>query len=164
MGVSTDAILFWGYCWTDEDRLPWMTDDDDESVDNTSDGGQDDPEERYAVACGVPRPTVEFPENEHDNSAKAKAARAEYLEFWDKRDNVYKRAGCKLVYHCSDECTMHGVAITASVLEASRGNPEQVKSLETYPEWEQKLAAFCDKMGINVKKQKPKWWLVSYWG
>ena len=53
MGTSTDAILFYGYCWDDEDvRNPWETADGEEALEN---GDEDDDWETRYVAVSASR-------------------------------------------------------------------------------------------------------------
>lgn len=159
MGVSTDAILIWGLCDNDENR--WVNlgreyddpdyveatdDDDDEDTDD-----EEDWEEVYAVRMGLERPPK--PYGEHKDK---------YPPFWDARNKLVKDSGCQIDNHCSDGCLMPFVAVSDSVVSASRGYPVEVKSLEVKPEWEAKLRRFCEVMGI--KWAEPKWWLVSWWG
>jgi hypothetical protein len=91
-------------------------------------------------------------------------------EDWEERyarvgggKDALKKLTVEVDTHCSGECPMPLVAVKASKTRAWRGNPMEVTSLEVKPEWEQELRAFCDLMGIDVKDQTPKWWLVSDW-
>lgn len=157
MGVSTDAILFWGFCWDDEDKQPW-----DKNGEQTNDY-----EKRCAAAMGVKTPEMPYPEYENDHSPKAESARRAYSKYWNQCRKALKASGCKIIYHCSDECTMYGIAIEASVITARRGYPEHVESLAigaVKQEWHSILFNFCEKMDVDVKKLEPRRWLVSYWG
>jgi hypothetical protein len=44
MSTSTDAMLFYGYVWTDEESPPWSSDDES--------GDDEDEEDRYARRAG----------------------------------------------------------------------------------------------------------------
>ncbi len=50
MGTSTDAILFYGYCWDEEARSPWEIGKDEPSDDDEY------WEDRYAQASGLNGP------------------------------------------------------------------------------------------------------------
>lgn len=153
MGVSTDAILFWGYCLDGDGVYPWNAEADDDGDEADADL---DPEERYALAVGVKPPIAEW--NDKDEKIKA-----DYHRFWDEKRKAAAKSRCTVGYHCSDECSMYYVAIKKSETKAHRGYPKNIKSLEVGDDWEQKLRAYCEVMGIKTR-QKPKWWLVSYWG
>ena len=76
---------------------------------------------------------------------------------------VLKDFGVELVYHCSGECTMYGLAVTASSVRASRGDPKQVSTPEPTEEWRATLKRAAGLLGWPTT-QEPTWWLASYWG
>ena len=152
MGVSTDAILFWGLCDNDENH--WVNlgrEYDDPDYVEATDDSEEDWEEVYAARMGLEAPPG--PYGEHKDK---------YPPFWTARDKLVEDSGCRIDYHCSDRCPMPFVAVSESVVIASRGYPVEMKSLKVKPEWEAKLRRFCEVMGI--KWSEPKWWLVSWWG
>jgi hypothetical protein len=164
MGTSTDAILFYGYCWDEEGSL-W----EDEEV--------DDWEARYAVATGVPRPSQPYPsrqvprtrENNYDGTPKdytpeELAAKQEYHDFWAAKRKAVEKSGVEVGTHCSYECSMPYVCIKTSEITSHRGYMSEIKSLDVDPEWNAMLKDFCKKMNIDTKDMKPKWWMVSLWG
>lgn len=57
MTVSTDAILFYGYCCDEETRQPWTIGCEDDR-----DHDDEDWEDRYARVRGVIAPSASFPE------------------------------------------------------------------------------------------------------
>lgn len=137
MSQSTDAILFYGYCWTRE-APPWV--DDYEAEDE--DGGV--AETRYLRLTGL----------------------AEKYPSFDYRRSALAKAPCVVVRHCSDNCTMYGVAVAGTCTTAWRGSPQTINPAEMTPkpEWAKMLRAYCDLMKIHVGNQQPAWHLVSWWG
>lgn len=143
MSQSTDAILFYGYCWTDESP-PWVDPSDYEAEDE--DAG--DNKERYLRLAGF--------DEKYDGDAS----------YFDRKREALAKATCEVVRHCSDGCTMYGVAVFGSRMTARRGIPQTIDpaALVPKPEWAEMLRAYCDHMKINVGEQEPAWYLVSWWG
>lgn len=180
MGVSTDAILFYGYCWDDEDvRNPWeigredADDDEDDEDDATED---EDWEERYARTKGCLPPTTPFPERRvtptHENGwdstpkdydAAEQAIIDQYEAYWDAKRKIVEAATCLVDRHCMASCPMAYVAVSESVTTSHRGFPHEITSLAVDPTWDAALAEFCAALGIKVDNKKPAWWLVSDW-
>jgi len=171
MGVSTDAILFYGYCWDDEHSL-WKADDDD----NSDDDDKNDWETRYARTKGLLPPSKPFPdrtvaptrENNWDSTPKDynSAERAiidQYSAYWDAKSKLVEAAPCLVDSHCSASCSMPYVAMRKSVTSSHRGYPSKIPSLNVDPAWNEALVEFCKTMEIKVGNRKPAWWLVSYW-
>lgn len=175
MGTSTDAILFYGYCWDDEDvRSPWKlgSDDDDAEDDEDEDGW----ETRYARTKGCPPPSTPFPERTvtptrengwdstpKDYSAAEQAIIDQYSAYWDAKEKIADEAPCLVDAHCSASCPMPYVAVRASRTVSRRGHPSKITSLVVDPAWDEELTTFCAAMGIKIGKKKPAWWLVSDW-
>jgi len=167
MGVSTDGILFYGFCWGDKHDL-----------DEAGEGWVSVIHKRR----GLPDPFANrerFREKKpgEDYWAYDKAQRAA-LDAWFKandaavkshlRDNeaIREEFGCDIGGHCSGEYSMPYVYIVDSMVVAGRGYPKDVsgKSLGEKPEWDALLAKFMDELGIERPHPLPRWWLVSYWG
>lgn len=166
MGQSTDAILFYGYCWTEETRRPWTIGRDDEHADD-DDG---DWEARYAKALGVDEPTEEYPETRDrrgqqrtDLTQAEQAIVAKFAAYWDKQRALIEASACEVGTHCSGDCPMPYVAIKASEIRSWRGHMNEVKSLDVGHDWNVRLTEFCETMGIDVAAMRPAWWLVSNW-
>lgn len=102
MGVSTDAILFYGYCWDEEPDFD--------------------------------------------------------LDYWYDFEGPVQRST-----HCSAEHPIPYVTVAESRITASRGSPEEVKSLAVKPEWKEQLDAFLKELSIKPPQPEPRWWLVSDW-
>lgn len=137
MGMSTDALLWYGYCWDDEvDLMP-----------EDKDGDRRDWGEVYLERMGL----------NHDGDSPDER----YL----KRSAALEAAGVLIDSHCSSEYPIPLVAIASTKVRAWRGHPKSITSLEVRPEWEGMLAEFCRVMGITPPEgQKPQWWLASDMG
>lgn len=140
MGQSTDAILFYGYCWEDETSKPWEIGKDSEDEDD------EDWEDRYARLKGLKRPSRPWEIIE------------EHSAHWAAERELVAVLPVQIDTHCSF------VAVKASKTRAWRGSPMEITSLEVKPEWDAQLREFCQLMGIDVGDQQPRWWLVSDWG
>lgn len=167
MGQSTDAILFYGYCWDDEIEL-FPGDDED-----------DDPDEWQKIVLrkrGVANPWDAYPENMinaiADYHARRKAGeewvaenRAAIDAWYASQKAVESEYGIEVNTHCSGECSMPYVAITGSILTANRGYPKEVdpERLAAGADWDAKLDRFVSDLGIDKPHDKPRWWLVSDW-
>jgi len=173
MGVSTDAILFYGYCWDEEDaRNPWEVGRDDA----TDDDDDDDWEARYARAKGCLPPSAPYPERTvtptrqngwdstpNDYSKAEKAIIDQHRAYWDAKQKIADASPCLVDRHCSASCPMAYVAVKASVTTSNRGFPHEITSLAVDPAWSSQLAEFCEVLGIKTKGMKAAWWLVSDW-
>lgn len=171
MGTSTDAILFYGYCWTEETSKPWtIGKDEDEDEDEGDEDEDEDPEVRYAKAKGLVEPTGQYPEtvDKHykrrtDFTPAEQAVIDEYSVYWDRQRELTKASGCEVGTHCSSECPMPYVAVKESVLKSWRGYMTEINSLGVGWDWDDKLRDYCEVMGIDVSEKRPAWWLVSDW-
>jgi hypothetical protein len=140
MGISSDGILFYGFCYADTDEHPWYVEDEDD----------EDDEGLIARIFGVPAP-----EGEYD--------RDKYRAYLAARKPVLEAAGVEVVLHCSYDYAMHGVAVSASLSRAYRGGPCEV-SPEAQPEWDALLRTLFDKAGWDWPDDPPSWWLTSMYG
>lgn len=133
MSTSTDAILFYGYVWDEEDKpSPWTTGVDD-------DRDEEDWKTRYGRLKGID------PED------------------WRALDAIAETSPCLVDTHCMATCPMAYVAVRASLTISCRGFPSEILSLAVEPVWPEQLATFCQDLGIDVSGKKAAWWLVSYW-
>jgi len=147
MGQSTDAILFYGYCF--EEGAELLAEEFD------GDWG-----EAYARKMGLNRPAEPYPEK---NGPGAEEIKAKYAAYWEAKRDLVAKSGAKIGYHCSGDYPIPYVAICASEIRAHRGYEREVASLAVQPEWQAMFDEFCRVMDITPKGE-PKWWLVSYWG
>ena len=150
MGVSTNAIVYYGIEFGDEFPISEETFEEYEHVDAS------DWEELLAVKQGVEHPG----EWKDDEETKKK-----FNDFWEKQRNIVKKFGVTIGTHCSDEYPMYYIAVEESHIIANRGFP---KELDVYKfsiltsMWDIKIREFCELMGIEYSQ--PKWMLCSYWG
>ncbi len=170
MGQSTDAILFYGYCWEEETSRPWTIGADDDSRDS------DDWETRLATVENCLPPSAQYPERQvtptrengwsstpKDYSAAEQAIIDQHVAYWRKKREIAEASPCIVGTHCSGECPMPYVAVRVSQTIANRGYMKEISSLAIDPSWDDALADFCVKLGIRVDDKKPAWWLVSDW-
>jgi len=143
MGVSTDAILFFGIDLGENNEFPWIDEEDGADV-----------ESFIAAKLGVSRPDCEYEGNEKL-----------FSDYWNKRREVMRNLGCDVGWHCSGSYPMCFVCLEKFNFSACRGYPQiidpavmQTVSAEDI----QKLKDFCEL--IEVEWQEPKWQLASYWG
>lgn len=166
MSQSTDALLFWGYCWTEEMDSPWShepEDAEDEEEDVEDEDDDDMPDARYARMMGIARPSNPYP-SDSDKSADAASIREAFTSYWRVEREAWEAVGMEVSSHCSNECPMPYVAVKASLTCASRGSPIAITSLEVGVDWRARLDAFCALMGITPPAgQQPQWWLASDW-
>jgi hypothetical protein len=160
MSFSSDAILFYGYCWSEE-------------CDLIERGEYSEWEEAIAVKRGLVNPWDSCPDfHEIRDYAKRRDAENAWLAKHESELDAWRAAtkaiaeefGCCIRHHCAGEYPMPYIAIRASRICASRSNPEEVKSLEVQPDWDAKLERFITELGIEKLHESPRWWLVSYYG
>lgn len=173
MGQSTNAILFYGYCWTEETSRPWeIGREDEEEIDEAN----KDWEGRYARTKGCLPPSTPFPDRTvtptrengwnstpKDHSATEQAIIDKHRAYWEAKRKLVEAAPCLVDTHCSESCPMPYVAVRASVTKSHRGHPHEITSLAVDPAWDAALAEFCASMGIKTYDLKAAWWLVSDW-
>jgi hypothetical protein len=143
MGVTTDAILFFGIdLGEDEGEFAWL--DSEKDLDAS---------DYIAEKMGVPRPDCEYSGNEQLYSA-----------YWKKKREIMEQLGCDIDYHCTSELPLYYVYLTDFIITANRGYPEKVSQVTVrYPSEEniEKLKRFCELCDIDW--EQPSWHLASYW-
>lgn len=164
MGVSTDAILFYGYVWEDEAEL---FDDND---------GETEWEEFLAVRRGIVNPWDAYPQGiERLPYAEKRAAgdqwradhRAELDEWRAAKKAIEDEYGVEIDSHGSDEWSVPLIKIAGAGHTAARGNPHQLTAtdLAVDPEWDGRLRRFVDDLEIDASEAKgPGWFIASWWG
>lgn len=162
MGVSTDAILAYGYDLGSEgdglnlaDPPAWLgyDDDGDREPDENTDLNDLIVRRLYDALDGVP------------------AANPEYITH-DMEQTVTQRYGVKLVSHCSGDYRMWILA--AWHVEASRGYPQrldldELRVMQTRDDFDEKLRKACEVLGFTPTAEgggpvEPGWLLASDWG
>ena len=165
MGVSTDALLVYGYVWEEEADLF-----DDES-------GEREWTEIVARLRGIPNPWDQYPEAElaalpyAEQRARGNewtAAHRAELDAWrDAKKAIEAEYGIDVDYHGSDEWSVPIVKIAGAGKRAARGYPQELAGtdLAVDPEWDGRLRRFVTDLAIDTSEAKgPGWFLVSWWG
>lgn len=168
MGQSTNAILFYGFCW-EESGEPWNVGKDYDDHDDQDSSWED----RYARLKGLKEPTVKYPERrgkdgysspkDEEYTPDELAAKKAHQAFWAEKRELIEKLIIECDTHCCSEESMPYVCIKASKIVTHRGSMNEITSLEIKSEWEQELRAFCEFMGIDVSGAKLAWWQVSDW-
>jgi len=142
MGVSTDAILFYGICFEElgTGEYPWEI-------------GYDGYDEWMASLYGLEPPEGDYSEE----------TRPKYNRYWNEKQKILKGTGLEIGYHCSDQYTMYYLTVKDSEIRAHRGYPESLKTLEIGEDWDAKIRDFCERADFG-KDENVGWWLVSWWG
>lgn len=136
MGVSTDAILAFGFDLGDD--LPGKLGEYLASYED----GYFDFEEFIATTCGVGP----------DEWEKYTAAKTAALE----------NCGAEITTHCSHDYPSYFLHVPGAKQRARRGDPKKVELPQIGAEQIDALRAFCDLNGIDW--QEPAWHIFSYWG
>jgi hypothetical protein len=170
MGVSTDAILFYGYIWEDEADLFADGDDDYEWAKSFwLKQGNTDIWAQYPSGTGgtydQQRAAADtwMAENRQAIQAQREAIKA-----------VEEGFGVDIGYHGSDQWRVPYLYVVESHIRAWRGGPKEVEDLvmpspgdEWVHSWKEKLDSFADTFEIDLSEAKEpgcRWWLCSWWG
>jgi hypothetical protein len=161
VGQSTNAILFYGYCW-DEENVELF---------DRQEGDESDWPKLVLRKRGVKNPWDDYPEQEYakmswsDREAASDRWREEHLanlDAWHEAQKaVEEEFGVVVDSHCSGDCPMP--YISAFRLVAHRGYPKEVFDLDVKLDWDRNLRKFIEEFGITPPQDKPRWWLVSDW-
>lgn len=85
--------------------------------------------------------------------------------YWDRERAAKARVGVKFASHCSDDYPMY--VLVTKVITVYRGEVEEIdpiKDLAVQPEWDDKLRAALEALGLNPTQETASWFLCSYWG
>lgn len=152
MSVSTDAVLFYGYCSHEEEDL-FKKDREDAAEEPEA------PEWKEVVLAkrGIINPwngwTRDLPKPPE-----------EFLTAWyAAKKAVEAEFGVDHAYHCHSEAGMPYIFVTASKITAWRGDPKPIESLVVGSDWNERLRLWCTELGVTPPQEEPQWWLVSYW-
>lgn len=145
MGTTTDAYLYFGFTFHDEethDSGPdWINEED-------TDWGS----VYVARAAGILAPDEEY----NDRNKKV------FHEYWEKRNARVDDCPCEINTHCSGDYPAYFVTLKSKRFTAHRGYPVEVNLIEPTKKEIKQLKDFCDLM--KIKWQTPRWELASYWG
>ncbi len=172
MGVSTDALLVYGYVWEDEHDL--FGDPDEESGEDSEIDGEW--EEIVARRRGIPDPWDQYPaeierlpydEKRHKGDEWIAAHRAELDAWSDAKTAITSEYGAEIDSHGSGEWSCPIVKIKGAGHRAGRGDAHAIDpvTLAIDPSWDGKLQRFIADIGIDISEAAgPGWFLVSWWG
>ena len=178
MGQSTDAYLFYGYCWNEERDLLHNDPNDEtawyEIIANRE--GHRSPYDLYRMS-GREAEDNQLPYAER--SAAFQAWKEEvgfedlYAEWKDVTDEIKSRYdGIDISSHCSCDYPMPYIYVVESEHRAWRGEGVQLDMEQwvrwqqpgVYSAWEQNLNKFVTDLGIDTSDAEgPGWFLVSNW-
>lgn len=155
MGTSTDGQICYGIYFEEGYEFPWGEESEWEG----------DMEEWWLIESGWTW-EKEKPFDEEGNYSPGFSDKHPLTEeYFDSRHEWKKSHPCPIVEvnYQSGECPAYILAISESVITASRGYPEVLSPLEESVEWGTILVEFCDTYGIE-HDTGPQWYLSSYWG
>lgn len=151
MGQSTDAYVFYGYCWDDED----------------TEFGTDMSETVKAILAerGHADPWDGCPDGSNYRTYAA-AHESEFAAYRELEKQVEEELGVDWDSHCSDGCPMPLLFIPGTKTTAWRGSPRPVTSIDVDPAWKPRLDAFLESQGIEAPsgENQPGWWVASWRG
>lgn len=156
MGISSDAILCYGFTVGEEDEPPeWLK---IKETDPVADSDTMEFEDFVAKLHEIDEPNGRDWEDQRPQVWEA---------YWQAKRDAVKAEGVEIVYHCHSEYTMRILAVTTSVKTASRGCPfeleQELESAQVRMMWHEKLRRFCERAGIPFENEDPQWLLCSWW-
>lgn len=164
MGVSTNAILFYGYFWENEESI----DDILGKPENISDLEFEEnyPPEVFRDLCykvrGQKRPES-WERPDWDSLSKD-----EQSQIWDeqKKADADVTFGTEMDIHCSSSFPLLYLAVSESHISARRGYPACVNSrvCADTSEWDKRLDQIVETMSIDVEGRERGWHIASFWG
>ncbi|EMF31117.1 hypothetical protein H114_00772 [Streptomyces gancidicus BKS 13-15] len=169
MGRATDALLVYGYDLGGDDaedgwkvqqvdqyggllEQPWYNPDPDEDADD-----EDDTDFVSCAEAQLIREVAGFRETY--------PAAGDTAGYWERRRAARQRVGVTVRTYCSDGTPMYVLA--AHVIRVSRGyvqtiDPRDLTERPARENWDTKLAAALDALGLTPVQDAPRWLLVSY--
>ena len=161
MGVSTDAILFYGIQYDDGESI--ISDENNEEYENRlKDDWEDVVTEKLGIVdtSGLFDAKGEYAVSEGEERRKREAKWNEYI---DRKHGALEKLKAEIGVHCSYDYPMYYLASKKSMRIANRGNPIELGGdVTAMIEWDAEIKEFCDKFGLKFKK--PQWILCSLWG
>lgn len=167
MGVSTNAVIFYGYCWDEETeliggRVKEVVKGEWEEVVIRDRGGVNPWDAYNATGIDAIR---DYHLRDKAGKEWCEQHRAALDEWYEKKRAVNAEYGCDIGRHCSGDCPMPYVFVIASEITARRGYPVGLTGhgLFVDQEWDGLLDKFVSDLGVEKPQSSPQWWLVSYW-
>jgi hypothetical protein len=145
MTVSTDAMLYYGFTFLDEDENdpPWKKEDDEDY----------DVEDWLCEKLGGPTPPA---------SEWSEELQEEFSNYWKAKRKFIEELPIMIGWHCYIDEPMYFICIRDSHHKASRGYPQKLGGdVVSLLGWNVVMREYCDRLGINW--QKPQWELASVW-
>lgn len=146
MGVSTDAILAFGFDLGDEEDVTlaerFGAEEDDDSFDFDEWIGKQAGAVYPAGYAGINSP--------------------EYVAYYEKLQAAIAACPVEVITHCSYDYPMHFLALRGTEARAWRGKPQTVQTEPPPPERIAAMRAFCEEHDIEWKE--PQWHIFSMWG
>jgi hypothetical protein len=145
MGVSTDAILAYGYDLGDpasrEGNPEWYDDDEDGDIDFS--------EQAMNILLAK---LAGFTETDWKVDG-----------YWTRKEEAKESLGFNIITHCSYDYPMYILCIEPHY-RAWRGDAVEIPhNLGYTPEWDSKLDQAVEILGLKVA-ERPSWLLASLWG
>ena len=143
MGISTDAILAYGYDlgeWESMDYPEWFDEDDEDAA------FSEQAMKHLLKEAGF---------TETDWKVEG---------YWNRKNEAEKNLGIEITYYCSYDYPMY--ILSAKEFRAYRGDAVKIDyaDLTIDSEWNEKLRWALDKLGVPASDDEPSWFLVSMWG
>jgi hypothetical protein len=148
MGVSTDAILAFGFDLGDEEDKSLAA---RFGVEEPDDGESFDFEDWLGEQAGAVYP-----------AGHSGIDSPEYRAYSEKRNAAIDACPVEVVMHCSYDYPMHFLALRGTKQRAWRGSPKAVATEGPAPEQIAAMRQFCEQHGIEW--QEPAWHIFSMWG
>jgi hypothetical protein len=187
MGNSASAILFYGYCWSDEDddreikrSIRWYVRGAPASDSSDEDDDPETPTPEWPAAIAIHRghknPWDDFTSSTHRDYAQRNAhdkawiaAHRAELDAWHAAQKaVEAEFGVEMSDHGSpaDDYSAPHLLIkeTETRTESLDGAEITAEKMVADPEWRTRLDAWFSELGINPPQKEPRWWLVVHYG
>jgi hypothetical protein len=158
VGVSTNAYLFYGYCWQDED-YDFETDIDEVVKAMLVGRGMTDPWKEHYVG--------EQPYENYKAWAATPQGSVEEAAWYAAQEEAKAELGVDWGSHCSNDYSIPYLHIPQSQTTAYRGTAQPItEDLSVDPKWRERLDTFLSSQNIEPPEgeNQPGWWLASYWG
>lgn len=83
--------------------------------------------------------------------------------YWDREREAEARSGVEIESYCSGDYSMLMLAARGSIMTAHRGDCKPV-DFTVAPDWDDKLRAALEVLGLTPTQERAQWLLCSYRG
>lgn len=160
MGMDATAILFYGYCWTDHEKLFDVEDDWQTTL--LKKRGEKNPWDDYPDTTGLKW------EQQQAVSTAWKVANQVAITAWvAKSKAVDAEFGVDIGYHGSMDYALPYVYADDSRVRVDYGCCKDLTGKDltaTQLAWDEVLDRFMTELCIEKPHPAPRWWLVAYYG